>query len=110
MSTATAPKRLSIQRVNKGSNPSLSTLLMWGMHRRRLSGNALATLAGIDQSIVSRLVSGRRINPMPETVDSLSWALDIPVVKIWDAQRVSRALADAGMSTAPDVKIRKNHP
>lgn len=103
MSTAAACPRPLKRTVRKGRNPSLSTLLAWAMEQRGLSGNRLAAAAGINQAIVSRLVSGRRVCPSPETVESLASVLKIKPSVIYAARRHSKALRDSGLSTAPNT-------
>jgi transcriptional regulator with XRE-family HTH domain len=106
MSTATMPARPLRLALRKGRNPCLSTLIAWGMERQGLSGNQLAHLAGINQAIVSRLVSGRRVCPSPETVEALAAVLKIKQSDLYAARRQSKALRDSGLSTAPDTGIR----
>jgi transcriptional regulator with XRE-family HTH domain len=102
MSTAQSSKRHPTKAARKGRNPSLSALVRWAMERQGMSGNQLAQHAGLNQSIVSRLVSGRRSNAMPETLEALSLALDLPMSQLWAARRVSRSLAATGTSQLPD--------
>jgi transcriptional regulator with XRE-family HTH domain len=93
MSNQGSPNKPIKKAARKGRNPSLSQLLKWAMEKKKLSGKRLSKLAGLDQAIVSRLVSGARSNPMPETIEGLAKALDLPLSELWDARRVSRAIA-----------------
>lgn len=104
MSTTAALSKKPAKAARKGRNPSLSSLLLWAMQRRGFSGNALAKRCGINQAIVSRLVSGRRVCPSPETIEALSSALGLSIVELHAARRQSKALRDAGLNTAHDAK------
>jgi transcriptional regulator with XRE-family HTH domain len=103
MSMTKTSRKPTIRSIKKGKSPSLSHLLAWGMQRAGLTGNKLAQRAGLNQAIVSRLVSGRRCNPMPETVEALAEALDIPASEIWAARRVSKGMVAIVGSAAADT-------
>lgn len=51
------------------------------MNEFRLSGNELATIAGIRQSTISRIARGETPNPYPATIRKLEEALNIKIVE-----------------------------
>lgn len=91
MTITHAPKPGAKRAPKKGKDPLLSDLLAWGLHRRRMSGRDLSRRSGINQSIVSRLLSGKRCNPMPETAEKLGVVLGIKWPVILEAARRSRS-------------------
>lgn len=76
----------------KGQAPLLSELLVWGLYRRRITGRCLSRLSGVDQAIISRLLSGKRRNPMPDTAKKIGDVLGIDWPVILEAARRSRAV------------------
>jgi transcriptional regulator with XRE-family HTH domain len=65
------------------------------LRQRGLSFDAVAVLAGVDTSVVSRVVNGKR-QPRPETVVKLARALGVSAVRLQRMVDAAQAAEHAG--------------
>lgn len=70
-----------------GTTLSLDTLVSRWIARSRTTPISLARRAGINRSILSKILTGKQRWLMPDTAEKLANAMDIPVSKIYAAMR-----------------------
>jgi DNA-binding Xre family transcriptional regulator len=89
--------------VRKGKNPCLARLIQWGMDRRNLNAYALSTRAGLNPSILSRILTGQRVAIAPKTAERIGYVLGIKWADILEAARQSRALNALGVVASAEA-------
>lgn len=86
-----APKKTPKSKRIIGSKVSLSEMVRRHLLRERTTAVKLAAKAGLNKSILSKILSGKQGTLMPDSVEKLANAMGVHWSKLYSAIRVTKS-------------------
>lgn len=78
----------------KAKTPCLAELVAWYMERRGWGGSDFANKAGLNPSIISRILNFKQITCDLKTAEGIAKAIGCDIAEVWEAERCSYHLAN----------------
>lgn len=93
MNPALKSMRAARRTRRKAKTPCLAELIAWYMERRGWSSSEFAGKAGLNPSIISRILNFKQFVCSQGTVEAIAKTIGCDMAEVWAAQRCSHHLA-----------------